>query len=61
MIWVDDPVAEVARISGRGLEPVDVEKHDSVWKYVFHNYSDGNEIGIGGDVSTAGGSGGDIT
>ena len=53
MIWVDDPVAEVARISGRGLEPADVEKHDSVWKYVFHD-SDGNEIGIGGDVSTAG-------
>ena len=37
MIWVDDPVAEVARISGQGLEPVDVEKHDSVWKYVFHD------------------------
>ena len=53
MIWVDDPVAEVARISGRGLEPVDVEKHDSVWKYVFHD-SDGNEIGIGGDISTTG-------
>jgi catechol 2,3-dioxygenase-like lactoylglutathione lyase family enzyme len=53
MIWVDDPVAEVARISGRGLEPVDVEKHDSVWKYVFHD-SDGNEIGIGGDVSKTG-------
>ncbi|MEV0570437.1 hypothetical protein [Dactylosporangium sp. NPDC050588] len=30
MIWVDDPVAEVARISGRGLEPVNVEQHDSV-------------------------------
>jgi hypothetical protein len=40
-------------ILGRGLEPVDVEKHDSVWKYVFHD-SDGNEIGIGGDVSTTG-------
>ena len=53
MIWVDDPVAEVARISGRGLEPVDVQKHESVWKYVFHD-SDGNEIGIGGDVSTTG-------
>jgi hypothetical protein len=50
MIWVDDPIAEVARISGRGLEPVDVEKHDSVWKYVFHD-SDGNETGIGGQVS----------
>jgi catechol 2,3-dioxygenase-like lactoylglutathione lyase family enzyme len=52
MIWVDDPVAEVARISGRGLEPADVEKHESVWKYVFHD-GDGNEIGIGGDISTA--------
>lgn len=51
MIWVDDPVAEVARISGQGLEPVDVEKHDSVWKYVFHD-TEGNEIGIGGEVST---------
>ena len=60
MIWVDDPVAEVARISGRGLEPVDIEKHDSVWKYVFHD-SDGNETGIGGKVSTTGGSGGDST
>ena len=60
MIWVDDPVAEVARISGRGLEPVDIEKHDSVWKYVFHD-SDGNETGIGGDVSPTRGSGGDIT
>ena len=51
MIWVDDPVAEVARISERGLEPVGVEKHDSVRKYVFHD-GDGNEIGIGGYVST---------
>ena len=52
MIWVDDPVGEVAAMSERGLEPVDVEKHGSVWKYVFHD-ADGNEIGIGGD--TAGG------
>jgi hypothetical protein len=49
MIWVDDPVAEVARISARGLEPIDVEKHESVWKYVFRD-SDGNETGIGGQV-----------
>jgi len=27
--------------------------HDSVWKYVFHD-SDGNETGIGGEVSPAG-------
>jgi catechol 2,3-dioxygenase-like lactoylglutathione lyase family enzyme len=60
MIWVDDPAAEVARISERGLEPVDIEKHDSVWKYVFHD-SDGNETGIGGELSTSGGSGGDNT
>ena len=53
MIWVDDPVAEAARIAERGLEPVDVEKHDSVWKYVFHD-SDGNETGIGGEVQTPG-------
>jgi hypothetical protein len=53
MIWVDDPVAEVAMIAGRGLEPVDVEKHDRVWKYVFHD-GDGNETGIGGEVSTTG-------
>lgn len=51
MIWVDDPRAEVARIAQRGLEPVDIEKHDQVWKYVFHD-SDRNETGIGGDVST---------
>ena len=50
MIWVDDPVAQVAKISERGLEPVDVEKHDTVWKYVFHD-ADGNETGIGGDIA----------
>ncbi len=52
MIWVDDPVAEVARIAEQGLEPVDLEKHDNVWKYVFHD-ADGNETGIGGEVSAA--------
>ena len=51
MIWVDDPVAEVARIADRGLEPVDVEEHDGVWKYVFHD-ADGNETGIGGQVAS---------
>ncbi len=50
MIWVDDPDAEVAGIAQRGLRPVDVEKHDGVWKYVFRD-SDGNETGIGGQVS----------
>ena len=49
MIWLDDPVAEVARISERGLEPVEIEKHGTTWKYVFHDI-DGNETGIGGDV-----------
>ena len=49
MIWVDDPVAEIERISRQGLEPVDVEKHGSVWKYVFRD-GDGNETGIGGEV-----------
>jgi catechol 2,3-dioxygenase-like lactoylglutathione lyase family enzyme len=53
MIWVDDLVAEVAAIAGRGLEPVDVEKHDEVWKYVFRD-ADGNELGIGGGVSPTG-------
>lgn len=42
MIWVEDPVAEVARIAAQGFEPVDVEEHDGVWKYVFHD-ADGNE------------------
>jgi len=51
MIWFDDPTSEVARIAARGLEPVDVEKHDGVWKYVFHD-ADGNEIGIGGEVAS---------
>ena len=60
MIWADDPVAEVARIAGEGLEPVDIEKHDSVWKYVFHD-SDGNETGIGGVVATTGTTGGGAT
>ena len=51
MIWVDDPVAEAAKIAERGLEPVTIEKYDTVWKYVFHD-ADGNEIGLGGDVSS---------
>jgi catechol 2,3-dioxygenase-like lactoylglutathione lyase family enzyme len=50
MIWVDDPESEAARIAERGLKPVDIEKHDQVWKYVFHD-PDGNETGIGGEVS----------
>lgn len=50
MIWVDDPAAEVARIAERGLQPVEVEKHDSVWKYVYRD-ADGNETGLGGEVS----------
>jgi hypothetical protein len=53
MVWVDDPVAEAARIAQRGVEPVDVEKYDTVWKYVFHD-ADGNEIGIGGDTADGG-------
>jgi catechol 2,3-dioxygenase-like lactoylglutathione lyase family enzyme len=51
LIWVDDPISEVARIADQGLEPVDVEKHGRVWKYVFHD-ADGNETGIGGEVSS---------
>ena len=51
MIWVDDPEAEAARIADRGLKPTEIEKHDMVWKYVFHD-ADGNEVGIGGEVSS---------
>jgi len=51
MIWLDDPVAEVASIVSRGIEPIDLEKHDGVWKYVFHD-DDGNETGIGGQVAS---------
>ncbi len=50
MIWVDDPAASVERIAERGLRPTDVEKHGSVWKYVFED-PDGNQTGLGGDVS----------
>ena len=52
MIWVDDPQAEAARIAERGLEPDDVERYGTVWKYVFHD-ADGNETGIGGDASAS--------
>jgi hypothetical protein len=52
MIWVDDHVSEAAGIASRGLEPADIEKHDRVWKYVFHD-GDGNESGIGGEVAPA--------
>jgi hypothetical protein len=52
MIWVDDPVAEAAEIAERGLEPVALEQHDTVWKYVFHD-ADGNEIGIGGNTDNS--------
>lgn len=51
MIWVDDPASEAASIRERGLEPVDIERYGPVWKYVFRD-ADGNEIGIGGEVST---------
>lgn len=51
MIWLDDPEAEVARIADRGIESDDLEKHDGVWKYVFHDV-DGNETGIGGPVAS---------
>lgn len=57
MIWVDDPVSEVAKIGERGVEPVEVEKHDSVWKFVFRD-ADGNETGIGGEVVQQGAAGG---
>lgn len=50
MIWVDDPVSEIARIAERGLQPVDVEEHGNVRKYVYRD-ADGNETGVGGEVS----------
>ncbi|WP_338702804.1 VOC family protein [Streptomyces sp. Q6] len=52
MIWLDDPASEVERIAERGLRPVDVERHDNVCKWVFHD-ADGNETGIGGEVAPA--------
>jgi catechol 2,3-dioxygenase-like lactoylglutathione lyase family enzyme len=51
MIWVDDPVATAAEIADRGLHPDGLEKHDTVWKYAFHD-ADGNEIGMGGDTAS---------
>lgn len=51
-IWVDDPAAEVERIAGRGLMSVDVERHESVCKWVFRD-ADGNETGIGGEIAPA--------
>lgn len=50
MIWVDEPPTAVARIAERGLQPVGVEEHGTVCKWVFHD-PDGNETGIGGEVS----------
>ena len=50
MIWSDDPVAQVAAIARRGLDPVGVEEYDAVRKYVFRD-PDGNETGIGGEVA----------
>lgn len=52
MIWYDDPTAEVDRITTLDIEPVEVEEHGTVRKYVFRD-ADGNEIGIGGDVSAS--------
>jgi catechol 2,3-dioxygenase-like lactoylglutathione lyase family enzyme len=52
MIWYDDPVAVVAGISERGIDHDEIEQHDDVRKYVFHD-ADGNEIGIGGEVRSA--------
>ncbi|UIX33824.1 VOC family protein [Streptomyces sp. GQFP] len=50
MVWMDDPGSEIARIAERGLRPVEVERHGNVCKWVFRD-SDGNETGIGGEVS----------
>jgi hypothetical protein len=33
-------------ISGRGLEPVDIEKYDSVWKYVFTSCPVGSDVDV---------------
>ncbi|WP_328459285.1 VOC family protein [Streptomyces sp. NBC_00448] len=49
MVWVDEPRSEIARIAGRGLEPVEVEEHGGVCKWVFRD-DDGNETGIGGEI-----------
>ncbi len=51
MIWVDDPCLRSRRSASGALEPIDVEKHDTVWKYVYHD-ADGNKTGTGGEVQT---------
>lgn len=51
MIWVDDPKSVVSERAAQGIQQLDVEKHDGVWKYVF-NDADGNEIGIGGEMAS---------
>ncbi|RBM22992.1 VOC family protein [Streptomyces sp. PT12] len=53
VIWRDDPAAEVERIAARGPRPVDVEKHGSVWKWIYRD-ADGNEFGLGGEVAPPG-------
>ncbi len=40
----------IAKVAAQGINSDDVEKHDEVWKYVFHD-ADGNETGIGGRVA----------
>ncbi|MGW1712710.1 VOC family protein [Streptomyces sp. NPDC002156] len=52
LIWRDDPASEVARIAERGLQPIGVEQYGNICKWVFHD-PDGNETGIGGEVSQA--------
>ena len=45
-IMVADLDATAEAISGRGIEPTELEDYGEARKYVFHD-RDGNEIGIG--------------
>lgn len=43
---VDDLDAQVARIAGRGIEPVNVETYENGVRKIIYNDPDGNEIGF---------------
>ena len=45
-VMVADLDATAEAISGRGIEPKELEDYGEARKYVFHD-PDGNEIGIG--------------
>jgi hypothetical protein len=47
-LFVDDLVAVVAQIAGRGLEPADRETYANGVRKITYRDADGNEIGFGG-------------